>query len=248
VLEILPGQRGQVVFFLLSLLAWHSVFSDKKFNSFKAIFVGIASVLLLVLVDVLRGSKEITQSFVSYILNGLGMPLNLHQFGLYYSSVLGSDNHTYSLFGISEYFDRLGDADSAINFGVRSGDLMAQSSYLGHKISGIVNYDAWLAGYGTGSAFLVELGLDVGYLAAILIMAGIFFGFRLYSRFLYSNSSPTASLIYITLLPYMLFLPRGSLSNAFPEVISVLIYWCGITFLVTGVSSLFSKSKYGYQF
>ena len=110
-----------------------------------------------------------------------------------------------------------------------------------------MNYDAWLAGYGTGSAFLVELGVDVGYLAAILIMVGIFFGFRLYSRFLYSNASPTASLIYITLLPYMLFLPRGSLSNAFPEVISVLIYWCGITFLVTGVSSLFSKSEYGDQ-
>jgi len=94
----------------------------------------------------------------------------------------------------------------------------------------------------------IKFGENLGKIISPIVMAIIFFCFRLYSRFLYSNASPTASLIYITLLPYMLFLPRGSLSNAFPEVISVLIYWCGITFLVTGVSSLFSKSKYGYQF
>ena len=247
VLEILPGQRGQVVFFIMSLFAWHSIFSNKRFNSFKAIFAGIAIVILLVFLDLLRGSKAITQSIVSYILNGFGMPLNLHQFGLYYSNALGDDNHTYSLYGISEYFDRLFNPESVTLYSSRSEALMDKSSYLGHNISGIVNYEAWLKGYGTGSAFLVELGVDVGYMAATVIMAIIFFCFRLYSRFLYSNASPTGSLIYITLMSYMLFLPRGSLSNAFPEIISVLIYWSCITFLVAGVGSVLSKPKYGDQ-
>jgi len=237
-LEILPGQRGHVVLFILSILCWKSIVSNSRFRLLGATFLFIGSLFLMVILDFFRGSSPVSEGFLAYALNGFGMPLNLHQFSMYYQMELQSFERVYSVYGVKEYFDRLFNFDNSVDFINRSGELLSQTSYLGHKISAIVNYEAWLAGYGTGSAFLMELWLDFGYFIAIVILTIILFGYRLLSHYIRLSSSLAPSLIYLTITPYFLFLPRGSLSNAFPSLVSVLIYWYMICILVTIVNKL----------
>jgi hypothetical protein len=238
ILEILPGQRGHVILFILSILCWKSIVTNLRFKLLGGALLFVGSFFLMLILDLARGSTLGSGSILAYALNGFGMPLNLHQLSMHYQMELESYERVYSVYGIKEYFGRLFNFDNSVDFAVRSEELLSQTSYLGHKISAIVNYEAWLAGYGTGSAFLMELWLDFGYAIAIVILTIILFGYRLLANNIRLSTSLTPSLIYLTITPYFLFLPRGSLSNAFPSLVSVLIYWYMIIILVTIVNKL----------
>jgi hypothetical protein len=225
-LEILPGQRGHAVLFVLGLLVWKNTVRPVKLKLFKFVIASSTAVIALVFADIFRGSKAPLGNIVTYALNGFGMPLNLHQFSFYYSQQLKDYDKTYSMYAITEYFERIFNLNGGVNYEGRSGELLNQTSYMGHKISGIVNYEGWLIGYGTGSAFLAELILDFGELTAIIMLGLMFFAFRFFSRHVSYSRSIFWSLMYVTFTPFLLFIPRGSLANAVPNMISVFGYWC----------------------
>lgn len=243
ILELLPGQRGHVVLFCMALLIWRALILDLRINPIKFLASMILMLSLMFIIDMFRGSASESENILSFALNGFGNPLNFHQFSLYYQEALMSYNVTYSTFGIEEYLSRIFGLTGPLDFSVRSGELWSQTAYLGHKVSGLVNYDAWLAGYGTGSGFLPELWMDVGLLGSVFVLTVLFVVFyTLAAGVRRSNAKVFPSLVLITVIPYFLYIPRGSLSTVFPELISVVTYWCFVS-LVTSLAVSVSLKK-----
>jgi len=225
VLEILPGQRGHVVLLVLSLISWIYLSKNKQINLKKMFVISLICVFLFAAMDVLRGAKYYDVGAIAHMFDGYGMPLNVHQYVYYYQEELRTDG-SYSLFGVIEYFNRLLKINNLnIDYGLRSEELYDVTTYLGHKLTGIVNKKAWLAGYGTGSPFVMELMLDTGYVPAIFLVLVLFSLYLKFSSSSFLMSNPYFGLMYVTIFPYMIYLSRSTLSTMFPKLIFVSIYY-----------------------
>jgi len=93
----------------------------------------------------------------------------------------------------------------------------------------LMNKETWLLGYGLGSAFLLELYIDFGKYITLFLMTIVLVSYKFYESKIKFSNGFLSSLIYINLLQYLLFLPRGSLSNFFPTLIFILLFYSFIT-------------------
>lgn len=239
-LEILTGQRGHAVLFGMSLYLFHSIALNKNIGLVKLSIYTFVSIALLVSIDILR-SSESSQSFLLIALQGFGTTLNTHQVGIYFEENLRDmQNSFYSLYGITDYIERLLNPGLENIYNTRSHDLLLTSDYLGHKLTYLMNKDTWLFGYGLGSAFVLELYIDFGIYISLFFMIMLLILYKFYeSRIRFANGY-LLSLIFINFTQYLLFLPRGSLSNFFPTLIFIIFFY---SFIIATAYLLFNIKK-----
>ena len=231
--ELLTGQRGHAVLLLVAMYIYYYLKTNEEIALTRLFFYGFLSLSVIFFIDIVR-SSEVSDSFLITALEGFGNPLNTHQIGFYFENELRDlQNSYYSLYGINDYVDRV--LNPALNevYLTRSSELLEISSYLGHKLTYLINYNSWLGGYGTASSFLLELYIDFGLPVSIIVLSLLIVCFKFLENFVRNNSSILMSLIFITFIQYLLFIPRGSISNFFPTLIFTLF-----VFLSIAISSL----------
>ena len=224
-LELLTGQRGHAVLLGLSLYLYYSICLNKNIGVQRLILYAFISVILLVSIDALR-SSESSESLLLIALQGFGTTLNTHQTGIYFEENLRDmQNSSYALYGITDYIERLLNPGLENIYNTRSHELLITSNYLGHKLTYLMNKETWLLGYGLGSAFLLELYIDFGKYIALFLMTIVLVFYKFYESKIKFSNGFLSNLIFINLVQYLLFLPRGSLSNFFPTLIFILFFY-----------------------
>ena len=224
-LEILTGQRGHAVLLAVSLYLFYSVSLNKNIAIYKIITYGFFALAFLVIVDILRSSDS-SDSILLLTLQGFGTTLNTHQAGFYFlENLRDMQDSSYSLYGLTDYIERILNPGLEKIYNNRSHDLLVTSDYLGHKLTYLMNKDTWLLGYGMGSAFFLELYIDFGLFSSLLILTMILILYKLFEYRVRFSVGFLSSLVFINLTQYLLFLPRGSLSNFFPTLIFTFFFY-----------------------
>ena len=76
-----------------------------------------------------------------------------------------------------------------------------------------------------GFSFFLELYIDFGKYIALFLMTIVLVFYKFYESKIKFSNGFLSNLIFINLVQYLLFLPRGSLSNFFPTLIFILFFY-----------------------
>ena len=168
----------------------------------------------------------------------------------YESSIINSISSFFAQQGVSgivltyyiEYNNKLSKdypyiLSPIIDRGARGGgqslDLLRNTNYLGHELTAVVDYDAFLAGEGLGASYITEL-YSLGN-SKISVFLGMFLLGILILYFEINKNTPILKYLSYLILSTILFLPRGEMFELFYEFIFLIIIW--------HIAKFFAKNK-----
>lgn len=123
--------------------------------------------------------------------------------------------------------------DRGARGGGQSLDLLRNTNYLGHELTAVVDYDAFLAGEGLGASYITEL-YSLGN-SKISVFLGMFLLGILILYFEINKNTPILKYLSYLILSTILFLPRGEMFELFYEFIFLIIIW--------HIAKFFAKNK-----
>ena len=120
--------------------------------------------------------------------------------------------------------------DRGARGGGQSLDLLRNTNYLGHELTAVVDYDAFLAGEGLGASYITEL-YSLGN-SKFSVFLGMFLLGILILYFEINKNIPIIKYLSYLILSTILFLPRGEMFELFYEFIFLIIIWYIAKFFV----------------